>query len=59
MSSSGILGDETPLNLYYAYGVRNSFGINFDPITGNLWHTENGPGEGDEINFVESGFNSG
>ena len=53
VSSSGIIGDETPLNLYYAYGVRNSFGINFDPITGNLWDTENGPGEGDEINLVE------
>ena len=59
VSSSGIIGDETPLNLYYAYGVRNSFGINFDPITGNLWDTENGPGEGDEINLVEPGFNSG
>ena len=40
VSSSGIIGDETPLNLYYAYGVRNSFGINFDPIRGNLWDTE-------------------
>jgi aldose sugar dehydrogenase len=59
VSSSGIIGDETPLNLYYAYGVRNSFGINFDPITGNLWDTENGPGEGDEINLVEPGFKSG
>ena len=59
VSNSGIIGDETPLNLYYAYGVRNSFGINFDPITGNLWDTENGPGESDEINLVEPGFNSG
>ena len=40
VSSSGIIGDGTPLNLYYAYGVRNSFGINFDPIRGNLWDTE-------------------
>ena len=57
--NGGIIGDETPLNLYYAYGIRNSFGINFDPVTGNLWDTENGPGEGDEINLVEPGFNSG
>jgi glucose/arabinose dehydrogenase len=57
--SGGIIGVETPLNLYYAYGIRNSFGINFDPVTGNLWDTENGPGEGDEINLVEPGFNSG
>jgi aldose sugar dehydrogenase len=50
---------EDPLNRYYAYGIRNSFGFDFDPITGNLWDTENGPGFGDEINFVEPGFNSG
>lgn len=59
VANSGIIGDGSPLNLYYAYGVRNSFGINFDPITGNLWDTENGPGESDEINLVEPGFNSG
>jgi glucose/arabinose dehydrogenase len=54
-----ILGDEFPLNLYYAYGIRNSFGIDFDPITGKLWDTENGPDFGDEINLVGPGFNSG
>jgi glucose/arabinose dehydrogenase len=54
-----ILGDEHPLDMYYAYGIRNSFGIDFDPITGNLWDTENGPSFGDEINLVEPGFNSG
>jgi glucose/arabinose dehydrogenase len=53
------LGSEYPLNLYYAYGVRNSFGMDFDPVTGNLWITENGPSFGDEINLVEPGFNSG
>ena len=55
----GILGTSYPLNLYYAYGIRNSFGIDFDPLTGNLWDTENGPDYGDEINLVEPGFNSG
>lgn len=54
-----IIGDEYPLNLYYAYGIRNSFGIDFDPITGKLWDTENGPICGDEINLIEPGFNSG
>jgi aldose sugar dehydrogenase len=54
-----ILGDDYPLHLYYAYGIRNSFGIDFDPVTGNLWDSENGPGYGDEINLVEPGFNSG
>ena len=55
----GILGNTHPLNLYYAYGIRNSFGIDFDPVTAKLWDTENGPGFGDEINPVEPGFNSG
>jgi aldose sugar dehydrogenase len=59
VNSQGILGDGHPLNLYYAYGIRNSFGIDFDPVTGNLWDTENGPAFGDEINLVEPGFNSG
>ena len=54
-----ILGNSYPLNLYYAYGIRNSFGIDFDPITGNLWDSENGPGHSDEINLAQPGFNSG
>jgi aldose sugar dehydrogenase len=49
----------TENNRYYAYGIRNSFGIDFDPISGKLWDTENGPQYGDEINVVEPGFNSG
>jgi glucose/arabinose dehydrogenase len=59
VNGNGILGDEYPLNTYYAYGIRNSFGIDFDPVTGNLWDTENGPWYGDEINLVEPEFNSG
>jgi glucose/arabinose dehydrogenase len=55
----GILGKSMPLSLYYAYGIRNSFGIDFDPITGNLWDTENGPAYADEVNLVRPGFNSG
>jgi aldose sugar dehydrogenase len=54
-----ILSYDYPLNLYYAYGIRNSFGIDFDPVTGYLWDTENGPAFGDEINLVKPGFNSG
>jgi glucose/arabinose dehydrogenase len=58
--SSSIFGSNNyPLNLYYAYGIRNSFGLAFDPITGILWDTENGPDYGDEINLVQPGFNSG
>jgi aldose sugar dehydrogenase len=59
VDGEGILGDGDPLDKYYAYGIRNSFGMDFDPVTGNLWDTENGPWYGDEINLVEPGFNSG
>jgi glucose/arabinose dehydrogenase len=48
-----------PTNRYYAYGLRNSFGLAFDPITGILWDTENGEDSYDEINIVDPGFNSG
>jgi glucose/arabinose dehydrogenase len=57
--TTGLLADHSPLNKYFAYGVRNGFGLAFDPISNKLWDTENGPGYGDEINLVEPGFNSG
>jgi aldose sugar dehydrogenase len=59
IKGGNILGNEYPLNKYYAYGIRNSFGMDFDPVTGTLWDTENGESIGDEINLVEPGFNSG
>jgi glucose/arabinose dehydrogenase len=43
----------------FAYGVRNSFGLGFDPVSGALWDTENGPAHYDEVNRVARGFNSG
>jgi glucose/arabinose dehydrogenase len=55
----GIIGDNDPLDKYYAYGMRNSFGMDFDPVTGKLWDTENGAACCDEINLVDPGFNSG
>jgi glucose/arabinose dehydrogenase len=58
-SNTAILGNRDPLSKYYAYGIRNSFGMDFDTITNKLWDTENGPSFGDEINLVEPGFNSG
>ena len=36
---------------YYAIGIRNSFGLTYDPMTNNLWDTENGPEYFDEINY--------
>jgi len=56
---NGPFGSSVPNVLYYAYGIRNSFGFDFDPVTGNLWDSENGGIDKDEINYVYPGFNSG
>jgi aldose sugar dehydrogenase len=53
---TGILDPAAEKSGYFAYGIRNSFGMDFDPITGKLWlsvHTN------DEINLIEPGFNGG
>jgi glucose/arabinose dehydrogenase len=44
---------------YYGYGIRNSFGLAIDPISGHVWDTENGDESYDEMNIVYPGFNSG
>jgi glucose/arabinose dehydrogenase len=41
----------------FAYGLRNSFGFNFDPLTGRLWETDNGPQCNDELNRIVRGGN--
>jgi glucose/arabinose dehydrogenase len=52
-------GEGASFDYYYAYGIRNSFGLAFDPLTKKLWDSENGEDEYDEINIVNPGFNSG
>ena len=47
------------LKKVYAYGLRNGFGMAFDPESGDLWEQENGDDSFSEINRVEQGFNSG
>ena len=43
----------------FALGIRNSFGLCFDPATGDLWETENGPENDDEVNRIVAGGNYG
>lgn len=43
----------------FAYGIRNSFGMAFDPLSGQLWTQENGDDSFDEINRVVPAFNGG
>lgn len=56
-----VLPSESAANLrrLYAYGVRNGFGLGFDPYSGNLWDQENGDDAFDEMNRVTAGSNNG
>ena len=51
-----IFGEGLPLNVYYAMGIRNSFGMDFDPLTGSLIRQvsrmENNPGNIQDINIT-------
>jgi len=54
-------GGEAGANLQkvFAYGIRNGFGMAFDPFTGKLWEAQNGDDTFTEINLVEPGANLG
>jgi uncharacterized repeat protein (TIGR01451 family) len=49
----------TNIKKIFAYGVRNGFGMTFDPLSGSLWTQENGDDAFDEMNRVVPGFNGG
>jgi glucose/arabinose dehydrogenase len=55
------VGGEVGANLQkiFAYGIRNGFGMAFDPVSGDLWEQENGDDSFSELNRVEPGMNSG
>lgn len=54
-----VAGANASLKHMYAYGIRNSFGLDFDPVSGALWESENGPNVYDEINRIDPGHNGG
>ncbi len=60
-AAGAALGGQAGANVQkiFAYGIRNSFGMAFDPISGSLWEQENGDDSFDEINRVEPGMNGG
>jgi aldose sugar dehydrogenase len=43
----------------FAYGLRNSFGLAVDPVSGDVWDQQNADDAFDEINRVEPGMNGG
>jgi glucose/arabinose dehydrogenase len=49
----------TNVKKVFAYGIRNSFGLAFDPVSGYLWEEENGDDAFDEINRITPGFDGG
>ena len=60
-AAGGAIGGEIGDNLktVFSYGHRNSFGFDFDPVTGALWLQENGDDSFSELNVVHSGMNGG
>jgi uncharacterized protein (TIGR03118 family) len=63
-SISGQIGQVDPeittnLHKVFAYGIRNTFGYDFDPVTGRLWLEENGDQSFDKISIVDPGANNG
>ena len=61
LNPNGSVPDSNPFpgSRVWSFGHRNSIGFAFDPRTGNLWETENGPECNDEINRIEGGGNFG
>ena len=57
--NGGIPGDNPFDDAVWTFGLRNSFGFAFDPRTGTLWETENGPECNDEVNRIVKGDNYG
>ena len=60
-AAGAAMGGEVGANVQkiFAYGVRNGFGMAFDPVSGALWEQENGDDSFSELNRVDPGFNSG
>ncbi|GAC17663.1 PQQ-dependent sugar dehydrogenase [Paraglaciecola arctica] len=43
----------------YALGIRAAQGLTVEPHTGDIWFTEHGTNQGDEINLLKAGANYG
>jgi YVTN family beta-propeller protein len=53
------VGQEGKQAAIWAYGVRNMFSFDFDPISHQLLAAENGPGDNDELDVVGRASNFG
>lgn len=61
INPDGTIPDDNPFagSPILSYGHRNVFGLDFHPVTGKLFATENGPEDNDEINIIFPGGNYG
>ncbi|HJZ92432.1 MAG TPA: PQQ-dependent sugar dehydrogenase [Gemmataceae bacterium] len=59
--AGALRGGEAGANLQkvFAYGLRNGFGMAFDPNSGRLWDSQNGDDSFSELNRIEAGANLG
>jgi YVTN family beta-propeller protein len=53
------VGQEGKQAAIWAYGVRNMFSFDFDPLSHSLLAIENGPGDNDELDLVTKAANFG
>jgi len=67
INSDGSIPTDNPFpnSPIWSYGHRNPQGIDWNPLTGDLWETEHGPSGsdgpqgGDEVNIIQKGGNYG
>ena len=61
IAAGAAIGGQAGANIRrtFAYGVRNGFGLAFDPVGGQLWDEQNGDDSFDELNRVTPGANLG
>ena len=58
-SDNPILAGNTSPTTVYSYGHRNPQGLVLNTDTGEIWETEHGPKDGDELNLIQKGKNYG
>jgi glucose/arabinose dehydrogenase len=60
-TAGAAMGGEVGTNIQkiFAYGLRNSFGMAFDPVSGDLWLEQNGDDSFTELGRVPPGMNGG
>ena len=60
-AAGAAMGGEAGANIQriFAYGLRNTFGMDFDPVAGTLWLEQNGDDSFTELGRVLPGMNGG